>query len=60
MNYVRLLVAFILPPAAVYMQFGIGKYFWLNCLLTLLGFFPGLLHAVYIMAARPPGLSRLR
>ncbi|MEZ6087946.1 MAG: YqaE/Pmp3 family membrane protein [Pirellulaceae bacterium] len=59
MNFVRLLIAFILPPVSVYMQFGIGKTFWINCVLTLLGFFPGLLHAVYMMAARRPGLARL-
>ncbi|WP_315854284.1 YqaE/Pmp3 family membrane protein [Stieleria maiorica] len=60
MEYVRLLIAFILPPVAVFMQFGIGKHFWINLVLTLLGFVPGMLHAVYIMAARPPGLARLR
>jgi uncharacterized membrane protein YqaE (UPF0057 family) len=60
MRYIRLLVVFILPPVAMYMTFGANKYFWLNCLLTLLGFFPGLLHAMYIMAARPPGLGRVR
>ncbi len=59
MNYIRLLLAFILPPAAIYMQFGIGKYFWINVVLTLLGFIPGVLHAVYMMASRPPGLSKL-
>lgn len=59
MSYIRILMAFILPPVAVYIQFGANKYFWLNCVLTLLGFFPGMLHAVYIMASRPPGLSRL-
>ena len=60
MSYIRLLIAFILPPVAVYMQFGIGKTFWINCLLTVLGFVPGLLHAVYMMASRPPGLANLR
>ena len=60
MRYIRILFAFILPPVAVYMQFGANKHFWLNCALTLLGFFPGMLHAIYIMAARPPGLARLR
>jgi uncharacterized membrane protein YqaE (UPF0057 family) len=59
MSYIRLLIAFILPPAAVAMQFGIGKIFWVNCLLTLLFFFPGMLHAVYMMASRPPGLVKL-
>ncbi len=60
MSYIRLLIAFILPPAAVYMQFGIGRRFWINCLLTLLGFIPGMLHAVYIMASQPPGLAKLQ
>ncbi len=59
MSYIRLLVAFLLPPISVYMQFGIGKYFWLNVVLTLLGFVPGMLHAVYTMASRPPGLVNL-
>ncbi len=59
MDFIRLLIAFILPPLAVYIQFGIGKHFWINCVLTMLGFVPGLLHAVYIMASRPPGLANL-
>ncbi|QDS92828.1 Proteolipid membrane potential modulator [Roseimaritima multifibrata] len=59
MNFIRLLIVFILPPVSVWMQFGISKYFWINCLLTLLGFVPGVLHAAYIMASRPPGLTRL-
>ncbi|EGF26409.1 hypothetical protein RBWH47_01716 [Rhodopirellula baltica WH47] len=41
------------------MQFGVGHYFWISVILTLLGFVPGLLYSLYIMAARPPGLSRL-
>ena len=60
MNFIRVLLAFILPPVSVYMQFGIGKVFWINCILTLIGFFPGLLHAVYMMASRRPGLARLQ
>jgi len=59
MSYIRLLWVFILPPVAVAKQFGFGKIFYINCLLTLLGFVPGLLHAVYMMASRPPGLVKL-
>ncbi|TWU08498.1 YqaE/Pmp3 family membrane protein [Stieleria varia] len=59
MEFIRLLIAFLLPPVSVYMQFGIGKHFWINCLLTLLGVVPGILHAVYVMAANKPGLERL-
>lgn len=59
MDYLRLLIAFILPPVAVWMQFGLNRIFWINVLLTLLGYVPGLVHAIYMMATRPPGLQRL-
>ena len=59
MDFIRLLIAFILPPVAVYLQFGAGKHFWINYLLTLLGGVPGIVHAVYVMAANRPGLKRL-
>ncbi len=54
MNYIRLLLAFVVPPLAIYLQFGIGKHFWVNCVLTLFGIIPGMLHAIYMMAARAP------
>ncbi len=59
MSYVRLLLVFLLPPAAIYMQFGLDHHFWISVVLTLLGYVPGLIYAVYMMAARPPGLTRL-
>ncbi|KLU07359.1 Stress induced hydrophobic peptide [Rhodopirellula islandica] len=59
MNFIRLLLVFLLPPVAVYMQIGVGHYFWISLILTLLGFVPGLVYSLYIMASRPPGLSRL-
>lgn len=58
MEFIRLLFAFIVPPIAVYMQFGMGKHLAVNVVLTLLGVVPGIVHAVYIMTARPPGLVR--
>jgi uncharacterized membrane protein YqaE (UPF0057 family) len=58
MSFIRILFLFLLPPVAVYLQFGFGKHFAINVLLTLLGFFPGLLHGVIIMAGRYPGLAK--
>ena len=58
MSFIRLLIAFILPPLAVYLQFGLSRQFALNILLTLLGFVPGMVHAVFVMASEPPGLAR--
>lgn len=48
----RILVAIFLPPLGVFMQEGIGKHFWINILLTLLGYIPGIIHAVWIIAKR--------
>jgi len=58
MKYIRLLIAFVIPPIAIFMQFGWSWHLVINTVLTLLGFVPGVVHAVYIMAARPPGLIR--
>ena len=50
MDLVRIILAIILPPLGVFLQVGIGKHFWINILLTLLGYIPGIVHAVWIIA----------
>lgn len=50
MNILRILFAIILPPLGVFLTVGFGKQFWINLLLTLLGFIPGVVHAVWIIA----------
>lgn len=49
MDVVRILIAIILPPLGVFLQVGIGLHFWLNILLTLLGYIPGIIHAVWVI-----------
>lgn len=48
----KTVLAVILPPLGVLLEVGLGLHFWLNILLTLLGFIPGIIHAVYIIATR--------
>lgn len=52
MDVIRILIAIILPPLGVFLQVGIGLHFWLNILLTLLGYIPGIIHAIYIILKR--------
>lgn len=52
MDLIRILVAIVLPPLGVFLQVGIGGAFWLNILLTLLGYIPGIVHAVWVIARR--------
>ena len=51
-DFLRILLAVLLPPLGVVMQVGITKHFWINILLTVLGYVPGIVHAVYIIAKR--------
>lgn len=51
-NFLEILLAILLPPLGVFLQEGFGKHFWINVLLTLLGYIPGLVHAVWIIARR--------
>jgi uncharacterized membrane protein YqaE (UPF0057 family) len=52
MDLLRILLAILLPPVGVFLQVGLGPQFWLNILLTLLGYIPGIVHAVWIIARR--------
>lgn len=54
MDLVRILLAILLPPVGVFLQVGIGMHFWLNILLTLLGYIPGLVHAIWVIARVGP------
>ncbi|CUU24482.1 putative membrane protein [Duffyella gerundensis] len=52
MDLLRIIIAIILPPLGVFMQVGFAGAFWLNILLTLLGYIPGIIHAIWIIARR--------
>ena len=49
MDIIRILLAFLLPPRGVFLQVGLGLHFWLNILLTLLGWLPGIVHALWVI-----------
>lgn len=49
MDIIRLICAIFLPPLGVFLQVGISKQFFINVLLTLLGYLPGIIHAVWII-----------
>jgi uncharacterized membrane protein YqaE (UPF0057 family) len=52
MDLLRILISVLLPPLGVFLQVGIGKHFWINILLTILGYFPGVIHAVWVIARK--------
>ena len=52
MDLIRIILSVIIPPLGVFLQVGLGKHFWINIILTLLGYIPGLVHAIYIVARK--------
>jgi len=53
MDILRIILAILLPPLGVFLQVGLTTHFFINILLTLLGYLPGIIHAIWIIARRP-------
>jgi uncharacterized membrane protein YqaE (UPF0057 family) len=49
MSILKIIAAIVLPPLGVFLQSGIGKDFWINLILTLLGYVPGIIHALWVI-----------
>ena len=52
MDILRILISLLLPPLGVFLKVGIGLQFWVNIVLTILGYVPGILHAAYVIFVR--------
>ncbi|CAO3659515.1 hypothetical protein INT44_008245 [Umbelopsis vinacea] len=52
---IETLLAFILPPVAVFLVRGCGCSLVINILLTLLGWLPGVIHALLVTCGPRPG-----
>jgi len=51
-DIIRIILSVLIPPLGVFLQVGLGKDFWINILLTLFGYIPGLVHAIWIIAKK--------
>jgi uncharacterized membrane protein YqaE (UPF0057 family) len=49
MNLIRIILAIFLPPVAAFLTVGFGLHFWLNLILTLIVFVPGMIHALWLV-----------
>lgn len=55
MNIVNLILAIFLPPIGAFLQVGATKHLWINIVLCILGWLPGILHAVWLVVTRQKG-----
>jgi len=54
-NIINLILAILLPPIGALLQVGFSKHFFINIILCLLGWLPGVVHAVWLVATNKKG-----
>jgi uncharacterized membrane protein YqaE (UPF0057 family) len=47
-DIVKIIIAILLPPLGVFLERGCGADLLINILLTILGYIPGIIHALYV------------
>lgn len=52
MKLLRYALGILLPPVGVFLTYGLSTTLLINVLLTLLGWLPGSIHAVWAIAKR--------
>ena len=48
-----IIILVLIPPLGVFLCVGLGLHFWVNLVLTLLMYFPGLVHGIWVYAKNP-------
>mgnify|MGYP001042039532 FL=1 len=49
MPILKILLSILLPPLGVFLQEGLNANFWISVVLTILGYIPGMVFALYIL-----------
>jgi uncharacterized membrane protein YqaE (UPF0057 family) len=55
----RILLAILLPPVGVFLTFGFGPTLIINILLTLLGWLPGSIHALWAVVKHEERVAKI-
>lgn len=51
-DILRIILSILLPPVGVFLEVGLTTQFWINVILTLFGYIPGIVHALWIILRR--------
>jgi uncharacterized membrane protein YqaE (UPF0057 family) len=58
MKILRFLLGIFIPPLGIFLTYGVSTTLLINILLTLLGWLPGSIHAVWAIAKHEEKLAR--
>ncbi|XP_042504588.1 low temperature-induced protein lt101.2-like [Macadamia integrifolia] len=48
-RFIEVILAILLPPLGVFLRYECKDKFWICLLLTLLGYLPGIIYALYVL-----------
>lgn len=51
--WVKVLFAILIPPIGVFLDKGIGTHLFVNIVLTMFGYIPGIIHGLIIVGREP-------
>jgi uncharacterized membrane protein YqaE (UPF0057 family) len=57
MKLLYIALGILIPPLAVFLTTGVGSTLFINIALTLLGYIPGSIHAVWVIAKQDQDLN---
>lgn len=52
MGIINVIAAILLPPLGVFLTMGVSQALLINIVLTLLGWVPGIIHALWIISKK--------
>ncbi len=58
MNLLRIILGLVVPPVGVFMTVGVGPTLFINILLTVLGWLPGSIHALWVIVKHEERVAR--
>lgn len=58
MKLIRIITGILLPPLGVFLTDGIGPTLLINIALTVLGWLPGSIHAVWVIVKKEENANR--
>lgn len=58
MKLVRFALGILLPPVGIFLTYGLSATLVINILLTLLGWVPGVIHAIWAIAKHEEEVSQ--
>lgn len=57
MKLLYIVLGILIPPVGVFLKFGVGSTLFINIALTLLGWIPGSIHAVWAIVKQDQELN---